>query len=510
MTEDTTDGLAAIAFAEDILGLRLFPWQRWLLMHGLELDPDNPRLYRHRTVIVEHARQNGKTLLMVVLALWHIYCKDSRTVIATAQDLSRAEASWFEAVEWAQSDEELAAMIDKITLAHPKVLRVMHPPDETHPKMFPSEYRVAAAHRRGGRGFSGDLILLDELREHQSWDSWAAVTKTTMARPRSQVWAFSNAGDALSIVLRYQRALAHQRLGWPDGDADKEVLGEVDPEVSTLLETSGDMGAGWFEWSVPPNSARSDMTALAMANGSLNHTDVVEDCITERALLHALATDPPVVFDTECRCVWVTLCDGGPFPEGSWAATADDPANPAQPRPDTDSVVCVEISNARQQTTITRAAFINDTDVLVGVWADRAGTEWVLPYLLEQRDAYTSVVVRAGSGSPNLALLDVLIEAELPVVEWKGADIGSGYGLMFDRLRDSQITHLTHPGLDMAATSAVVKPLPAGGWIVDPIKSPSDTAPLYAAVGAVWGLTHLPDDNISIYAKEDVLVLENR
>ena len=47
--------------------------------------------YRFRTVIVLVARQNGKTLLMIVLALWHVYALKSRTVIGTAQDLANAE-----------------------------------------------------------------------------------------------------------------------------------------------------------------------------------------------------------------------------------------------------------------------------------------------------------------------------------------------------------------------------------------------------------------------------------
>src|SRR5699024_3176801 len=88
-------------------------------------------------------------------------------------------------------------------------------------------YKVKAANRRAGRGLSGDLILLDELREHQSWDAWAAITKTTMARPAAQIWALSNAGDASSIVLRYLRKQAHEALGDPDGinaDDDPEAL----------------------------------------------------------------------------------------------------------------------------------------------------------------------------------------------------------------------------------------------------------------------------------------------
>ena len=38
LTPDTTRGYEAIDFAEQVLGLALMPWQRWLLLHGLELN----------------------------------------------------------------------------------------------------------------------------------------------------------------------------------------------------------------------------------------------------------------------------------------------------------------------------------------------------------------------------------------------------------------------------------------------------------------------------------------
>jgi len=44
----------------------------------------------------------------------------------------------------------------------------------------------------------------------------------------------------------------------------------------------------------------------------------------------------------------------------------------------------------------------------------------------------------------------------------------------------------------MAATSAAEKILAAGGFVVDINKSPTDVAPLYAAIGAMWGTANLP------------------
>lgn len=478
LTPETTHGFAAIAFAEG-LGISLFPWQRWLLLHALELDPDDGRLYRFRTVIVEVARQNGKTLLMLILALWHIYALDSRRVIGTAQDLAKSEEAWAEAVEIAESNEELSDLIEKITLAHPKVLKLISG----------AEYRVATASRRGARGFSGDLILLDELREHQSWDSWAAVTKTMMARPRAQAWAFSNAGDVLSIVLRYLRTQAHRDLGWPDGDGDRDVLGELDAEMEEFLAEVEDVPIGFFEWSAPPNVKRTDRQAWAQANPSMNHTDIVEDCVTERAMLHALK-DPPHIFETECLCRWVSMADAGPFEEGSWAATLDAKARPV---PGARSVVCLDLSWSRAKWSIARAAADADGNPVAGIVESRQGVDWVIPWLKDHRDDYEAIVIQTSAGTPAASLLDALEAEELPVVPWKGPDLSAATGQAFDALRDRKVKHLPHPGLDMAATSAAVKIMPGGGFVIDRAKSPTDAAPLIAWIGAAWGLSQLEE-----------------
>jgi hypothetical protein len=489
LTPETTHGFACIAFAEEVLEIKLFPWQKWLLLHALELDESG--LYRFRTVVVEVARQNGKSLVMVVLALWHIYALDSRKVIATAQDLSRAEESWEDAVEWAMSNDELEPLIagtgDKdregIKRGHPKRLILDNK----------CEYRVASASRRGGRGFSGDLILLDELQEHQSWDSWAAVTKTAMARPRAQAWAFANAGDSLSVVLRHLRAKAHRNLGWPDGDSDAEMLDEPDPAVAALLEIVGQVATGFFEWSAPPGALRTDMAALAQANPAMNHTEVVADCVTDRALVHALAEDPPMVFDKECMCRWVAHSDGGPFPEGTWAKTLDNEARPAE---GAKSSVCVEVSDStrnRERTFIARAAADDDGNPVAGIWEDQLGSDWVVPWLQEHREGYSVIVLRSGAGTPALSLLDEIEAAELPLEKWSAADVSAAHGQVFDAVRDGQIKHLAHPGLDSAATSAAIKVQAGGGWIVDPKNSPTDTAPLIAVMGATWGLAHIEE-----------------
>lgn len=493
LTPETSHGWAAIAFAEEMLHLKLFPWQEWLLKHALELNEDGT--YRWRVVVTMVSRQAGKTAVLIVLALWHMYALRSRTVIGTAQDLANAEKVWKEAVSLAQSDEELAEMIpnDGVYLGHPKQFQIIH---NENGRELTSEYRIASATRRGGRGFSGDLILMDELREHQSWDSWAAVTNTMNARPKAQCWAFSNAPDAFGVVLRYLRALAHRELGWPDDDEDiqGEILGEISalPEFEDMPEVEFD--TGFYEWSMAPGLPRNDPQGLMQANPSCNHTEVTENCITYRALISGLRTSPAHIAEAEICCRETTMGVGGPFPEGSWESTLDAGAQPAA---NAKIAVCVEVSNRREQTYITRAGLRADSAAVCGIKEDRAGTDWVVQYLKDERKTYAAVIIRTGVGAPVAALLKDLQDARLPVVEWKGAEIGSAHGQMIDRLRDStadkpQLLHLPHKGLDTAATSAVERVQTGGGSILDINKSPTDVAPLLSAEGAVWGLNHLP------------------
>jgi hypothetical protein len=518
---DFTDGPAAIAFATDILGIALFPWQEWFLNHALELD-ESGKLYRFRIIICMVARQNGKTTVENILALWHMYSLESGLVIGTAQNLDRSEEAWKDCLALAELQDDLNEMIEERNFGHPKFFNLDNG----------CEYRVAAASRRGARGFSGDLILLDELREHHSWDSWASVTNTMNARPFAQAFAFSNAGDALGVVLRYQRALAHRELGWPDGDDDEELLGG-DADVFSGIEDA-DLPEGWdeittalFEWSAPPNAKRTDAEAISQANPSLNHTEVTLNCPTLRNLIGSLKGTPPLEFDMEVLCRFVPGADGGPFPEGTWDATRDETATPGE---DAEIVVCVEVSSRRDAAFVTRCGryvsepkattvgAMSPRDIaVVGVSMDQPGTDWVIPYLISTRDTYKGIVVRSEGGAPTVNLLEDLKNAtldsgdlaRLPLIEWTGPDVQAAHGDFTDRLRDRTIEHLPHKGMDIAAATAIPLLNPGGGWRIDIRRSPTDTAALYAAIGAVWGMDHLPEE-VSIYATRGVRVIQRR
>jgi hypothetical protein len=112
LTRATSLGYACIDFAERVLCMRLFPWQRWLLVHLLERRPGGG--LRFRTAILIVARQAGKTTIDEVIALFFMYALGRALVIGTAQSLDIAEESWQATVDLAESTPELAAEIARV------------------------------------------------------------------------------------------------------------------------------------------------------------------------------------------------------------------------------------------------------------------------------------------------------------------------------------------------------------------------------------------------------------
>src|SRR5690606_12864526 len=214
-----------------------------------------------------------------------------------------------------------------------------------------ARYRITAATRSAGRGLSVDHLNLDELREHRDWAAWGALSKTTLARPNAQIWAFSNAGDDQSVVLNQLR---------------ESALSGRDPSVFLA------------EWSGPDGCDLDDWDAIAQANPGLGHT------VSAQAIQTALATDPPAVYRTEVLCQRADALDEA-VNLAAWRDCADPAGSLTNLR---DRVVaCVDVALDGEHVALAVAAQQDDGRVrgeIAAAWKSTREARAELSDLLDQ------------------------------------------------------------------------------------------------------------------------------
>lgn len=484
LTPETSAGFSVIEFAEKALDFHLLPWQKWLLIHALELEPieieDHPYRprFRFRTVLVLVGRQNGKSTLTMILILWFMMVRCVELVIGTAQSLGISEALWGEAVEMVQTTPVLSECIHKVHMANGgKRLRL-----DVGDGII-SEYKVEAASRKGARGRTADLVVLDELREHHDFSAWSAASNTTLAKRDGLVWCITNAGDSSSVVLEHLRDVAHHLLGDPDGRFDED---EWDEELDGDEASSA---LGFFEWSAPPDADPSAMETWAYANPSAGYT------IDWSKLRDAYISNPPAEFFTECLCQWVRNLGEKPFPGESWGACLDpnsyiDPGAPL--------VFGVDVAPDRKHCAISVCGQRSDGDYHIELVAYATKMSMVESWFRRRVDSYggTMTVCLQGRGCPASALISSLSAIPgIEVVPCQGSDLTAACGALYDAIAisdptsevesqdDIHVYHLAQPGMDIAAEVAQKRQL-GDAWAWDRKNSREDISPLCAATWA--------------------------
>ena len=437
----TSRGYEVCDFAE-MSGEPLLPWQRWAVIHAMETVPGGA--YRFRVVLILVARQNGKSQLKRTVSLWRLYMDGARLILGVAQDVSLAREQWNYALETIQASPDLSAELDQVRRVNG---------DEWWRLTSGGRYKIAASNRRAGRGLSIDELNIDELREQRSWDAWSALSKTTMARPRAQIWAMSNAGDDESIVLNQLRDAA---------------LSKRDPSI------------GLFEWSAPDGCELDDETAWQQANPGLGHT------VSAAAIRTALGTDPPNVFRTEVLCQKVDQLDGA-VDLTAWKACAD-PSGTMDGLRDR-LAACFDIAPDGQHCTLAVAAMLTDGRArveIVRAWKNTDQARLELPELLDKIKPAAIAWYPTGPGGAFAPML----RPRRGGIELTGMKVAEACQGLADLAHSRQILHPSDPLLD--AHIGAAQKLPSGdGWrFTRRGEGHADAA--YAAAGAVYVALTMP------------------
>jgi hypothetical protein len=461
LTPETSYGFAVVEFARDVVGFEIDPWQRWLLLHAGELLPDGRP--RFRKVIVQVGRQNGKTTLVAVLALWWLFVECPETILGTSTKLEYAQDAWEKSVKLALASPALKALLPE---------KAPHGVRRTNGSvgiktLDDSEYRIAPANEEGGRSKTVALAILDELRQHFDYSAWNAIIPATNAVRFAQAWALTNAGSDRSVVLNDQR-----KIGLAGSD---ERL-------------------GLFEWSAPEGADPEDAEALCMANPSVGIRQELDVLLSDARAAKEAGGAMLAGFKTEVMCIRVKNLDPAIDPDSWLACLETGDLSTVRSR----IALCLDVSIDAQHATLCAAAVLPDGRVRVEpveAWSGPGCTielARALPGLVAK--IKPRVVGWFPTGPAASLSVDLAKRREWPPrgvkvdpIRGESADVCMAFA---EAVRARTVVHSADPLLDTHVS--VAEPIRSGDRWVFGRRGVGHVDAAYAAAGAVHLARSLP------------------
>jgi phage terminase large subunit-like protein len=302
------------------IGQELLPWQEHVLRDMLSVDKDGKFIRKTNLLLI--ARQNGKTHLARIRILAGLFLFGEMSIIAMSSNRAMALDTFRKVCDVVETTPSLKAQLKQIRVANGQ---------ESLELLSGARYEIVAATRDGSRGKTADLLFVDELRE-VSEDAWTAARPITRARPNSQIFLTSNAGDAFSSVLNVLRQKA---ISYPP------------------------KSLGFWEYSAPDFTDIWDKDGWYAANPALGYL-IDEDTIAE-----AISTSSVESTRTEVLCMWVSALKS-PFP---YRAFEDLTVQDLQIVPGAPTIFAIDIAVTKRQASLVAAQKREDDTIAVGVVA---------------------------------------------------------------------------------------------------------------------------------------------
>jgi phage terminase large subunit-like protein len=300
--------------------LELLPWQEYVLTDLLKVDKAGK--WRRKTNLLLVARQNGKTHLARIRILAGLFIFGEMNIVAMSSNRGMALDTFRKVVDVIEDNPHLMAQVRQIRVANGQ---------ESVELLSGARYEIVAATRDGSRGKTADLLYIDELREIDE-DSWTAAKPITRARPNSQIFMTSNAGDAFSSVLNDLRSRA---LSYPPASL------------------------GFWEYSADDFAKITDKDAWYQANPALGYL------IDEETIAEAIATSSVEASRTETLCQWVSALKS-PWP---YRAFEDLTVQDLKIEPGTATIFGMDISVNKKMASLVAGQVREDGKIAVGVIA---------------------------------------------------------------------------------------------------------------------------------------------
>ena len=416
-------------FLEDCK-LELLPWQEYVLTDMLKVDKDQK--WRRKTNLLLVARQNGKTHLARIRILAGLFIFGEMNIVAMSSNRGMALDTFRKVVDVIEDNPALMAQVKQIRVANGQ---------ESVELLSGARYEIVAATRDGSRGKTADLLYIDELREIDE-DSWTAAKPITRARPNSQIFMTSNAGDAFSTVLN---------------DLRSRCLSYPPPTM------------GFWEYSADDWAKITDKDAWYQANPALGYL------IDEETIAEAIATSSVEASRTETLCQWVSALKS-PWP---YRAFEDLTVQELEIAPGAATIFGMDISVNKKMASLVAGQIREDGKIAVGVIAQFESQVAIdeLKMAVEVNDwakQYRPKMICFDKYS-TMSVAERLQQSGHKIQDMSGTVFYQACSDLYDALVNARIVHIGQASLVDSMNNCAAKETDAG-WRIVRRKSAGDVS----------------------------------
>lgn len=450
--DDAVDIAAAV-------GLDLDEWQEYVLRGALGEKPDGKWSAFRVALVVP--RQNGKNAILEARELAGLFVFGERLIVHTAHQYRTAKGSMRSMMKRIKSCPELLELVDGYS-GDPDVDPAGFKIGNNEPGITlknGAQLQYATRGKDSGRGFTGDLVVLDEAYSLKV-DEMAALVPTmaaTSVQGNPQLWFTSSAGmpesDMLESLRESGKAQDNNRLAY-------------------------------YEWSTADDSAIDDRDAWYEANPGLGIR--ISEAFVEDELDTLVTEDSSgEQFKRERLGIWAKLGGESVIPSGVWRAGNRSDAE------EVDTVAfAVDVPPSRDHASISMAGFIGDDLVSVALIDRREGTSWVPSRLAQLKAKWSPVAVVVDAKSAAGSLIPDIRSEGVRTKQVGPNDIGRACANFYDYAMQGRLVHPDEQFLCEAVEAARQRPLGSDGsaWAWSRKNVLTDISPLVAATLALHGL----------------------
>lgn len=436
---ESSPGREAVDLAA-MAGLHLMPWQKFTLTHSLgENTYNGHKRWAAFEVGLVVPRQNGKGSVLEARELFGLFLEPrEKLILHSAHEFKTASEAFLRIKTLIDSSDWLSRRVARMRTSHG---------EEGIELKDGSRLRFVARSTGSGRGFTGDLLILDEAYNLGA-DQMAALLPTLSARPNPQVWYTSSAGMITSDQLRAVRIRGRR------GDSDR---------------------LAYFEWSCPEDVDLDDPSKWAQANPTMGYRIDLDFIAAERKAL------PDDVFARERLGIWAEDNRQTVIDMNLWAGCADPTSRPG------DKVAfAIDAKPDSSAAAIASAGRREDGKLHTKVVDHRPGMGWIVERMAELHQRYRPVTVMLDPSSPAGSLLADLAEIGIEPILVNAREMGQACGAFHNDVVDDQLRHTDQETLNMALRQATTRTL-GDAWAWDRRSGQGDICPLVAATLATHG-----------------------